>query len=142
MDSIHVNSHSLRIAINDDPQRVLAFNPNDAGFAQRFYSLVDRLEEERKKLNDWAQEFHSQLTDAADPVAMGQQVNAKELEVLHLLRDELDAVFGAGTSQMVFGDTMDMDVVCQLFEGLTPFVRKARAERMAQYQRKNGQGVL
>ena len=135
MDTIRVSSQALRIAINDDPERVLTFNPNDAGFAQRFYSLVDRLENERKK-------FHSQLTDAADPVAMGRQVNAKELEVLHLLRDELDAVFGAGTSQMVFGDTLDLDMVCQLLEGLTPFVRKARTERMAQYQRRNGQGVL
>lgn len=142
MDTIRVSSQALRIAINDDPERVLTFNPNDAGFAQRFYSLVDRLENERKKLNEWAQEFHSQLTDAADPVAMGRQVNAKELEVLHLLRDELDAVFGAGTSQMVFGDTLDLDMVCQLLEGLTPFVRKARTERMAQYQRRNGQGVL
>ena len=40
MDSIRIETRELRIQVNDDPNRVIAFNPNDVGFAQRIFDLI------------------------------------------------------------------------------------------------------
>jgi hypothetical protein len=49
------------------------------------------------------------------------------------LRDEVDAVFGDGTSQMVFGGAYTLDVFEQFFNGIIPYVEKARANKVKKY---------
>jgi len=40
---------------------------------------------------------------------------------------------GAGTSQIVFGESLNIDAVVQFFEGIRPYMQKARAEKVAKY---------
>ena len=44
MDSLRLDG-VVRLAINDDPERVITFVPDDILFAERFYALLDALKE-------------------------------------------------------------------------------------------------
>lgn len=44
MESIKYNDGKIRLMINDDPDRVITFAPDDVGFVSRYYELVDFIE--------------------------------------------------------------------------------------------------
>ncbi len=45
-------SNVVRIAINDDPARVIEFNPDDVGFVERFYALIDNVEAKENEIKE------------------------------------------------------------------------------------------
>jgi hypothetical protein len=49
MESLHINTGGIRLCINDDPNRVIEFNPQDLSFAERFYSLLSDFEGKEKE---------------------------------------------------------------------------------------------
>lgn len=134
MDSLKIDVGEKRIAINGDESRLLIFNPSDVLFAERFYKLIG--------------EFESRLTEyqkqsvilEADNTPNGNNMPANMAVRLELIkeaceysRESIDKVFGAGTSQTVFGDTLSLDAVQQFFEGITPFISAVRSEKVQKY---------
>ena len=49
------------------------------------------------------------------------------------MRDAIDNIFGAGTSQTVFGDAMSPEAIASFFEGITPYFQKASSDRIQKY---------
>ena len=143
MDSIRIETGEKRIAINNDPSRVIVFNPTDIAFAERFYGLMKDLEvkeseyqERSSKLeNDPAVDGHGLPRNIADGIAMLR-------DVCEFMRDRVDHVFGRGTSQIVFGDAMNLEMFAQFFEGITPYVQAARSSKLAKYNRKQTRRVM
>jgi hypothetical protein len=141
MDSIQIVSGVKRIAINDDPERVIQFNPTDVVFAEKFYALVRDLELKQADFAARAQ----QIDDVKDidanglPVNLGQRV-AFMRETCEYMHEQIDGLFGAGTSFKAFEGVMDIELITQLFEGLTPFVQKARSEKLAKYAKPKPNG--
>jgi hypothetical protein len=134
MDSLRITTGEKRIAINDDPERMIVFNPSDVNFAQRFYDLIHEFEE---KLKDY--QARGEVIDAdvkvdqnGIPVNMGAKL-ALLREACEFIRGKIDHLFGAGTSQRAFGDTLDLGMFTQFFEGITPFIQAARVEKVAKY---------
>ena len=104
MDNLRIDSGLKRIMINDDPNRFIEFNPNDVLFAEKFYALIKVFEEQEVKF----QERIEQIQKNEEKDAYGIPVNTQEtldfvVEVCNFLREQIDKVFGAGTSQTVFG---------------------------------------
>jgi uncharacterized protein YfcZ (UPF0381/DUF406 family) len=124
MNSLQINTGEIRISINDDPTRIVSFNPSDAGFAERFYKIVGEFEEKLA-------EFQSKAKDAGNLQTIEQITILKE--TCEFVRMKIDYVFGAGTSQTVFGDSLVLDSFSQFFDGITPYIRKARTEKIAKY---------
>jgi hypothetical protein len=78
---------------------------------------------------------------------VGVPVNMKEklalmLDICYFMRGQMDSVFGVGTSQKVFGDANTLDMFTQFFDGITPFIQKNRAEKMAKYTAATQQNVM
>ncbi len=137
MDNIRINSGLKRIMINDDPNRVIEFNPEDVLFAERFYALIKVFQEQEVKFQERLEEL--QKNEEKDPY--GIPVNTQEtldfvVEVCNFLREQVDKVFGAGTSETVFGETQSLGMFEQFFTGITPFVKSSRTEKVAKYTRK------
>lgn len=134
MDSLQINTGEKRIAINGDESRLLVFNPSDVLFVERFYKLIsefeNRLTEYQKQ--SIALEADTRTNGNDIPVNMGARLELVK-EACEYSRESIDKVFGAGTSQMVFGDTLSLDAVQQFFEGITPFIAVARSEKVRQY---------
>lgn len=134
MQSLHIDTGEIRLCVNDDLNRVIAFNPTDISFAERFYSLLGEFEKKEKeyKLKAEALQKNAELDAFGIPKNFG---GALELlrETSEFLREKIDNVFGAGTSQAAFGDANTLDMFEQFLNGITPFVQKAREKQVGKY---------
>jgi len=134
MDSIKINTGEKRICINDDPNKVIIFNPSDVTFAERFYSLIGELE---TKLQEYKKrgEILDNVTalDSNDiPINLDARL-ALLRETCEYMRSKIDILFGADTSQKAFGDAMVLEMFEQFFTGITPYIQSVRAEKIAKY---------
>lgn len=135
MNSIQIGSSVVRIAINDDPDRVIEFDPGDVLFAERFYALIQDFERRQAEMEQRAAE----IDQVKDVDANGLPVNLDERmaflrSVCEYMRSQIDNLFGAGSSQIVFGDALNLEQIGQFFDGMTPFVQQSRAEKLKKYE--------
>jgi len=136
MDSIQINSGEKRILVNGDPTRVIVFNPSDVVFAEKFYRLIGDFQSKLTEYQARAEEIDAQ--DDFKDNNLGN-VNARIeflREVCTYIRESIDNLFGAGTSQIAFEDTLSLDVFEQFFEGITPFIQTARTDKVQKYVKK------
>lgn len=137
MENLQINTGVKRIMINDDPGKFIEFNPEDVLFAERFYALIKVFEEQEAK-------FQARLKQISENEAKdeyGIPLNTQEtfdlaIEICNFIREQLDKVFGAGTSATVFGETQSLDMFEQFFSGIAPFIQSSRANKVAKYQAK------
>lgn len=143
MDSLHISTGGIRLAINDDPGRVISFNPEDLSFAERFYGLLGEFEAKEKEYQGRAAVLQKDVE--TDDLGIPKNFGAA-LDLLHetcdFLRAKIDEVFGDGTSQTVFGGANTLDMFEQFFTGLTPYVQKAREKHVQKYTGNPRRGVL
>jgi hypothetical protein len=131
--NIRIDTGIKRILINDGPD-YLEFNPKDVIFAEKFYGLVAEFE---AKLAEFKQRSN-EIEAIVEVDSRGLPVNVTErLELIHeacvFIREKIDALFGANTSQKLFGGAMVLDVFPQFFDGIIPFIKEARGEKMDKY---------
>lgn len=134
--SLKITGRMLRIAVNDDPDRVISFDPADAMFAERFYSIYREFDGKRAELERRSVELDegsTQLDENGIPTNVSEGL-AFIREICDFMRNRIDYVFGAGTSQKAFGDSYNIESIVQFFDGMTPFVQKARSEKLLKYQ--------
>ncbi len=136
MDSIRIDSGLKRIAVNGDEKRVIEFNPEDIVFVEKFYGLIKQFEAKEAEFQQRAEEIGA--VEGVDE--LGIPVNTAEsirlaLELCDYLRGQIDAVFGAGTSQKAFGEARTLNMFEQFFEGITPFIQGTRKEKMEKYRK-------
>jgi hypothetical protein len=133
MDSIRIDTGLKRIAINDDPLRVIEFNPEDTAFAERFYQLLGKFEAKLKDYQARAETLDTQDVDEHGiPKNMSEHL-ALQREACEFMRGQIDALFGPETSAKAFGDTLNLFAFAQFFEGITPFIQATRTDKMAKY---------
>ena len=141
MEALQINTGEVRIPIVRNGQSVgeIVFNPNETTIAERFYRLLGNLSEKKKQMETRAKEMESNTTYNADGVPTNLPEYLDFARNAHeALCVEYDSIFGAGTSQMVFGDFVPMNeagfqVHLQFINGFAPHIQKARAEKIAQY---------
>jgi hypothetical protein len=128
MDNLTIDTGVKRLTVNGDPNRVITFNPSDVVFAEKFYALMQDFSVKQA-------EFQTRTNELAnhDDLAGNIALMRDACEYMHA---QIDNLFGAGTSRVVFGDALSLDAIAQLFEGLTPFIKSARDEKIAKYARK------
>lgn len=136
MDSLQITTGEKRIPIDRDGVRVgeLVIYPGDVVFAEKYYRLVSdfgtTFAEYEKRANEL--ELDSTPNGNGLPANTGERLQLAR-EACVYVREKIDEVFGAGTSQMVFGDTMKVEIFAQFFEGINPFLKAARTEKLKPY---------
>jgi len=143
MESIRIDTGIIRLAINDDETRVISFSPQDVCFAERFYSLLSAFEAKET-------EYRQKSAEIANNVSVGAfgipNSTGPALALLHetndFLRSKIDYVFGEGTSEKAFGSAITLDMFEQFFNGITPYVQKARSNQVQKYTKKSKPGVM
>jgi hypothetical protein len=136
MESLVINTGTKTIPIERDGQNVgsISFNPLDLAFVDRFQALYSDLKSKESEYRARADELDKNT--ALDENNMPMNANERMgylLEVCEYMRGRIDNVFGVGTSQTVFGDTMKFEVIEQFLSGVTPFINKARNDKVSQY---------
>jgi len=137
MENLQINTGVKRIMINDDPGKFIEFNPEDVLFAERFYALIKVFEEQEAKFQARLKQIRE--NEAKDEY--GIPLNTQEtfdlvIEICNFIREQLDKVFGAGTSATVFGETQSLGMFEQFFAGIAPFIQNSRASKVTKYQMK------
>jgi len=133
-ESITIDTGEVELLINQDPNRVIRFNPTDLNFAERYYKLIGGFHEKQKEFED--REIEIKKITGKD--ANGMPLNfatlaALDHEVFAYTRAQIDEVFGPGTSQTAFGDTVNSEVLEQFLTGVSPYFKKARVQKIEQY---------
>jgi len=134
MDSLQISTGEKRIAINGDEKRVLVFNPSDVAFAERFYRLIGDFQTKLLEYKTRAESIEAQMAEDENglPVNLNERL-ALMNDACVYIRGKIDELFGAGTSQTVFGDALQLDMFTQFFEGITPFIQKSRVAKLEKY---------
>jgi len=143
MNNININTGEIRLTINDDENRVVSFNPNDLEFVNNLYELLADLENKEKEYK----QKEVEIDKNTEINSYGVPVNLKEkLELLRetcgYMREKIDTVFGEGTSQTVFGNTNNLDMFEQFFEGVTPYIQKVRNVKVNKYTKTIKKNVM
>jgi len=134
MDSLQITNGEKRIMINDDPTRVIVFNPSDVLFAEKFYRLIGEFQ---SKLTEYEAQA-KMIEKVTDVDANNLPVNAEaRIELIksacQYIKERIDILFGVGTSQIVFGDALNLDMFMEFFTNITPFIQTARASKVQKY---------
>lgn len=106
----------------------ITFNPEDVGFAQRFYALSEGLGEKEAA-------YSTLLQDAALP--MGDKLRVLG-EICTWLRGQVELVFGEGSGQVLFGDQCSPELFRQFFAGVEPIIRRGRSNKTQKYTADSG----
>lgn len=128
-------SEIVEIAINGDPNRVIRFDPNDALFAEKFYKMQNSF---NSKLTEYAvkvKTFSNRKDDNGVPEDIGKRIELIK-ELCLYIRGEIDNLFGSGTSQIAFGDALNIHAIEAFLTGVIPYFGKARKEKVNKYARK------
>lgn len=136
MDSIKIDAGIKRVCINDDPARVIAFNPNDVAFAERFYAMYRDMLRVAEEYDARAQEIDAEtgVDDAGLPINAPDKLSFMR-ESVEYWHGQIDALFGEGTSETVFQGALNMDAVMQFLEGMTRFFQQTREEKTRKYRK-------
>lgn len=134
MQNINIGTGEISLSVNGDPKRLIAFNPRDTLFAQKFYRLIGNF---RTKSNEYISRA-TQMDAVTDVDESGLPLNLQERldlvnDICGYVREQIDIVFGEGTSQIAFGDANSLDAIGDFFDGITPYVRQARANKVEKY---------
>lgn len=134
MDSIRIDSGIKRIAVNGDEKRVIEFNPQDIVFVEKFYGLIKQFEEKEVVFKERSAAISAKegMDELGIPLNTADSIQLA-LELCNYLREQIDAVFGAGTSQNAFGEARTLEMFEQFFNGIMPFIQGARSEKMGKY---------
>lgn len=134
VQGLKIDAGNIRLAINDDPDRIIEFDPNDVLFVEKFYRLIKEFDDKRRGYLTRAEKLEA--NDEKDETGLlknaGDRLDLLK-EVCKFMREQIDEVFGEGTSQAAFGDAYNIEMIQQFFEGITPYIEKARAEKIKKY---------
>jgi len=106
MQSIRFDDGYKEFMINDDPNKVIRFDPTDFAIIERFNNAMKNIEKATENLEndvniDSKGEPLSELEEAAEAVA----------KVNKLIKDQIDYIFDSPVSGMVFGNKSPLALV-------------------------------
>lgn len=132
--SIRIDTGEVRLLINDDENRVIAFNPNDISFLEAFFELLEDFEKKEKEFRN--EERVLNANKDVDGHGLPKNIKGKialNRKICRYMREKIDSVFGEGTSDTAFGKANTMDMFSQFFDGVTPFIKSARDDKTSKY---------
>lgn len=134
MAGIRVNTGVKRIEVNDDGDYIL-LNLSDSSFPDRFFSMVDRVQEKAAAAEARAKELEQQCEHGSEAMLRASASLYRELH--EAVAEEVDTLFGPETCRKVFGDIVPgIELFDDFFSQLMPYFEefgKERARRMSKY---------
>jgi len=120
MESLRLKTKRVEVMIDDDPERIITFNPEDVHLRGRIYDLgkvVKRKEIEMKQRIAEIEQFEGE-DELGLPL---RDVAAKDfmIELADFFTSEIDTAFGEGTSEKVFAGGFDFESMALFLEFAT-----------------------
>lgn len=135
MDTLNTNTGVIELAINGDPNKVIAFDPTNVIFAEKFYKMSGEFTQKMTGFQTKAQNFKNAKDENGVPVDVLDRI-ALVKDLCLYIHEKIDELFGAGTSEKAFGDSLNLEAIKQFFDGITPYFKAARSAKVNKYSRK------
>lgn len=129
MEGLKIQSSKIRLAINDDENRVIEINPGNNLMRQKYFEVFSQLEKKGKEMATKAKTL-----DAKKDV---KELLKLEEEAFDFIAKKVDIVFGEGTVEKITEGEKDLELLVQFFEGITPYFQKYNNEKMSKYAKGN-----
>lgn len=127
MDSLQVRTGQISLRILDDAgeeRGIFKFNPQDIQSAKRVVELQRELEEKQIEFDNRSKQCTTDI----------EKLELLDETVLYF-RNLVDECFGAGSSDIVFGNCNTLSMFYDFFNGITPYYEKASKQRMDKYRK-------
>lgn len=112
----------------------LRFDPDDVAFAERVYDLIASLGQLEKGYEAKATELEANTEEDEYGLPKNAKERLKFLRgVCEDMHGKIDAVFGDGTSAMVFGGSLSTNAIRQFLYEITPYMEEARSDKTDKY---------
>lgn len=144
MEGLKLNSGLLRLEVDRDGEKgEISFNPSDVRFVDSFYKARQTfLEKEAAcKKEIAALEADTRADEYGMPINAGKQIKVIK-EFAESINAIIDDVFGAGTSEVLFGGSLVLDMYPQFFESIAPYIQGARDGKMEKYRDSGRKNVM
>ncbi len=136
MDSLQIKSGKKRIQITDEnggEKGVLEFNPSEFAFIEKYQELLINFTEKSGKIDELRQAAGLVEVDSENIREQSDVIFTAVKELYDFFENEIDGLFGTGTSAMLFSEERDVDEYHQFLEGIAPYIQGERAKKMARY---------
>lgn len=133
MESLRLNTKRIEIMIDDDPKRVVKFNPDDVHLRARIYNLAK--EAKRKQDDMQAQLTELETMEGEDSLGLPLKIETAmklTVDIADFFMTEIDVAFGDGTSGVVFADGFDFESMVVFLEYVLSKFEKASGEKINQ----------
>lgn len=96
--------------IDDDPKRVVKFNPDDVKLRARLFAFAKDAQKKQRETEARITEIERvEGTDSDGLPNNSEEMISLMLELADYVMTGIDEVFGVGTSEIVFADGFDFD---------------------------------
>lgn len=130
-DKLIIDSTLIRLLINEGPD-FIEFDPNDILFIEGFYALIQEFNTKQIQYEQRMKEFGEKTDGAGIPLSIGENIKTTK-EVCVFARQKIDEMLGPGTSLKLFGERLAFHPIQQFFEGITPYIRKVRGQKLEKF---------
>lgn len=145
MPAIQITNKNINLDITDQNDNVLgqvSFNPKSIKVSNAFsriYQEVAKLIETHKAVGKIEEVPTGKLDTpeayrkAGDTLEKVISFTDEAMSELDKIGAHLDEIFGTGTYALVLQGSYDVEALFEFLEGVTPYFRKAQAERVGKY---------
>lgn len=134
MAGIRVSTGAKRIEVNDNGDYIV-LDFSDNSFPDRFFAMVDRVQERANEAVPEAEKIDMQHEKGSEGYM--RATAALWRKVHEDIMEEVDSFFGPGTCKKVFGNIVPgIELYDDFFNQLIPYFEQAskeRAQRMSKY---------
>lgn len=123
--NLRIETGEKTFTINEDPNKVLKFNPGDYNIMSRFYESKDILKKEMDALN-----AETKINEDGTPDSESEGIAKSIKKVDSIIREKIDYIFGYEVSDIVFGNVNPLSTVGgipyfeRFFNAVIPFIEK------------------
>jgi len=131
---IKSSSNIIRLLINNDKNKVIEFDPEDSSFANRYYTMIANFDQKKDEFIKRA----AQIDKNEEVNSFGIKVKLIEeskliIEMFNYMCEQIDYVFGKGTSEMAFDNVAKLELIDQFLNGITEHVLTIRNSKIKKY---------
>lgn len=142
MKSLKIDDGYKEFMINDDPNRVIRFNPADMAILSRFDEAVKKIEASQKEMKG---DFT--LNPDGSPVSQLEQAGEAVRNLTELIEGQVNYIFNSEVAKAVFGNQSPLSTVGgvplyeRFFEAVIPEIEGTLKEEQAKSQKRIGKYV-
>lgn len=133
MEKLQLKTKRVEVMIDDDPERVIIFNPNDVQLRARIYQLAKTTKNKELEIQEQIPKLDA--LEGEDELGIPlKDVAAQELmvELANFFITEIDATFGKGTSVKLFSDGFDFESMVVFIDFVTSKLREVSENKINQ----------